>query len=214
MLNEIINHLILKILCAACGSFSSVNNGLCKNCENQAQHSMSPSATQHPVNSAILVRYLFSWKRDESELKNRIMTMLKGNKSSDAWKYWAVEFIREHKQYKKIAGKTLFIPIVGKTLDHSFYFAKSLSEVTGFPMEKMFRQDKNKSSKGLRKRDRQRNKSKFYMGATNVKMSDFERIIVVDDILTTGETSANLLKEIKHENIEVWVLAYRELSCE
>lgn len=160
-----------------------------------------------------MVRSLINWKKDESEIKNRLMMMLKGDKSIAAWSFWTQIFISQHRLFKGLDETTLFIPIVAIQLDHSYFFAKALADQLGAEISTEIRQFKTLTSKKLSKKGRQSKRSKFYINDMD-QFKKFKRIVVVDDILTTGETTAALLEQIDHENKEVWVIAHRELSCD
>ncbi len=154
------------------------------------------------VNFAI--RALYQWSNGDETVGN-VIRGLKGGTPRPALKYFAKEVALRNFTNEKC----VVIPIpptkVGAK-DHSYYLAEEIAEQCGYEMKTLlYWKNKKVGQKYLKKTARFQN----LIGAKD-RLANFDKVILVDDLVTTGATVLAASRAIKGLNkIEVWALACR-----
>lgn len=216
-------NILLNLACSNCGSFWDVKHGYCTVCLGKILANFKAHTFQHTLNPNVLVRALFLWIKDESRFKNRLILSLKGEDQQEKWSVFAKYFCYSHKlafDRNTATSKTCIIPISTGKKDHGYFFAKSISEVMNFDLiESVYIHKMNKQKKlTITERSQAKLQAKVFINCEDLNekntafLNKYDRVIIADDVFTTGNTTELLISKLLHPNIEVWVLAHRELG--
>ena len=134
---------------------------------------------------------LYSWQPQVSDVISSYVYYLKSIFSYPAWSVISEEFLNSMKPEVN-NQKTLLVPIPSSTgRNHSLYFAKNLSKLTGMPYKQVLSYVKTdhptQSQKQKNKQERAEQSFVIDEKFTDIIQS-YRGIVFVDDIITTGAT--------------------------
>jgi predicted amidophosphoribosyltransferase len=206
-------------VCLKCGSFFVQRSLFCRPC-----YAVIRDLYSYPYLSErsqpLKTQFLLYWEPQQSDSVSFLLRQLKDHRQSVAWRFYAEDFWQAYLQKKnfEIKPQTLLVPSPSKSpleVDHAYLFCQALSEVSGIEMLPLLRRD-SKNYDQKKKSKKQRKEITLYL-REKISPSIFEKrhIILVDDILTTGETAKAASKALRGSlSFEAWVLAYRStLGC-
>ncbi|MBL7555022.1 MAG: phosphoribosyltransferase [Bdellovibrionaceae bacterium] len=175
--------------CIHCGSFGFRPSLLCFHCEEllfkTAFNRFSFSREVKMVTSLSL----FQWQKDRNRILNRLSLALKGQRQQRAWEYYAERFLAEwlKSEFPGVSAVLVPCPAINGIKDHAYWFADSLSKLTGIPMRMALRRLDAKEQKRLKRSERQTSiETKFALSEAPIEK--FSHVYFVDDIITTGTT--------------------------
>ena len=216
-----------RFFCRSCGTFLIESTEYCSFCFSSFDEirRTGPRVQEHPLLNQIRVRSLWSWVPGEDDELSGLIHSLKGQGAPGAWRVLARSFLSEHSSSLFRENKTYrgIIPAPSKTEgeDHAFLFAKALGELLQLPVVQPLRRlNENKQRKlGRSERIRRQNQLELKEQGQFWKFAQMEakttaHWILVDDILTTGATSRNMLQSLglRESQADLWVLAVRLLA--
>lgn len=195
--------------CKSCGHGIFKNrfhpiNFFCDECFLKLENHKAPLNVKIFKEPGIIIKPLYLWKEKESEVAHLIHG-LKGGKPLDFLSEIAMEISRRN----TVSDGTIIIPVppskVGEK-DHSHHLAKLVSrQLNCVFWDGLKWKNKRTHQKFLNKTERFRNE----MERTKT-LPKCKKIILVDDLVTTGGTVFAAHKAIKSpKQIEVWSVACR-----
>ena len=203
-------------VCLHCGSMNRVYGGLCNWCNRQLlKNTTSFTGRAHDLE----IHAFFHWHQRESDVLSKLLLHLKGPQSD--WDYWGQkwsELWEEGLGRMSYGAKSKYIlipaPRQGDKPDHALKFCKALSLSTGLEMEDCLRLKTSRSQKKMSMNDRSRDwgENIYALQNTNIQRPG-KRLILVDDIVTTGATALESFKALNyHGKKTVFSLARRAPS--
>ncbi len=175
--------------CIHCGSFGFRSSLLCFHCEEALFRTAFNRLEFFTEVKCVPCLSLFRWQRDRNRILNRLSLALKGQQQQRAWKYYAERFLEEwlKSEFPGVSAVLVPCPAINGVKDHSYWFAESLSKLTGIPMRTALRRVDVKEQKRLTRRERQSSiETKFVLSES--ASEKFSHVYFVDDIITTGTT--------------------------
>lgn len=193
--------------CLECNGLADNSGPICSTCYkkwNQKRKRGRPhSLDQNRVYSS------WSWVRNDFSLSN-ILTSQKGGHQPLA--NWCVEKFFENHPNLFVASGSTFIPVPPSKsgdIDHAQCLARGFAKATGGSVLNTLTKKSGIKVKTLP----QRSKSEALAIESSVKISSLDRVILVDDILTTGTTARECIKALgSPSGIQIWTVAYRLLD--
>ena len=96
--------------------------------------------------------------------------------------------------------------------NQSLILCKTISALFDIPILNAIKKTrKSHTQKGLSSLERKKTiKNSFRLNAKNFKSIDINKVVIIDDVMTTGSTASEIAKTLKKSgvpNIDVWVLA-------
>ncbi len=150
---------------------------------------------------SIPVDFLLHWIPEESDCLSELVYLLKSPLSLPVWKFYIERFIQFHFFKTKSKLKTAVIPIPGsqkgKTAYHTKYFAKAWQQF--MPCEIL--DCLGHEADSLQQKDltlKQRGQTQFsLLEDFTTRLYQQERVVVIDDIVTSGNTLQSSLMALK-----------------
>lgn len=198
--------------CFYCEAVIRKNSGLCLRCQLELDQKVVAGRNSQ-------CRFLFDWKKDRTPYISQLIQSLKGGAPSQAWFWLAETFVKSHtRDIMNILQGSVLVPVPSKRgleKDHADRWAQALSSATGLPVVrgKNFSMS-SRPQKALSRPGRLQLEMRGYLPLP----AECKRVLIVDDILTTGATASALRHVIdsqrEHEGLpslrhEIWVVAYR-----
>lgn len=193
---------MLYPLCLRCGSLQGRTSLFCQNCE---IHFLAARMGRHQrwINDSderYIVDFLFHWIPEESDSLSELVYLLKSRLSRPTWKFFVKKFI-ELDQNQMSGNKTAAIPIPGSRPDriayHTRYFSEEWVRQTGASLVPCLKSANTKASqKELSLEERANSTMEFLEEFTNI-LKDCERVVLIDDIVTSGHTIRASLTALK-----------------
>ena len=177
--------LIIKIDCVGCGSLQPNKSGLCEKCLRQ----LNTYKKINDLNDNCFS--LYSWQPHVSDLISSYVYYLKSIFSYQSWSVISEEFLNSVKLEMNVQS-TLLVPIPSSTgRNHSLYFAKNLSKLTGMPYKQVLSYVKtDQPTQSQKQKNKQERAEQLFV--IDEKFTDiiqsYKGIVFVDDIITTGAT--------------------------
>lgn len=164
-------------------------------------------------------RYLLNWQRDQTPYVSQLIQHLKAGNHLKTWRQLADHFVKLHfPQVVNLIQESIIVPVPSKRQtqeDHAWQWALALSAATGIPI--VYGENFSFSRKAQKAQNRIGRLQMEMKGNIEVPTSS-RRVIIADDILTTGATAQGLLQVIDSQarprkapdlEHEIWVVAYR-----
>ena len=184
-------------LCLRCGALSVRSGLFCRTCETEF---LFPRLMKHRrLIENQNVDFLLHWVPDESDSLSELVYLLKNRLSFSVWKYYAEKFINLHPPMKEL--KTALIPVPGsrrgKVAYHTRYFALAWQHFcSGDIMNCLVSAAEQGEQKDLALSERGGATMSFLEDFTSV-MGDYDRVVLIDDIVTSGNTLQASLTALK-----------------
>jgi predicted amidophosphoribosyltransferase len=179
-------------------------NFFCKKCWEKLESEKTKPHFVIYKTPEIAVRSLFVWREKESIVKD----LIHGLKGGTPFMVLS-DLARELSERYVLEGDTVIVPVPSSKVgekDHAFIMAKIISESQGLEFWNGLEwKNKRRNQKFLNKTERFVSEMKMTQ-----KLSSKKRVILIDDLVTTGATAVAAFKALKGLNqIEVWSLACR-----
>jgi len=193
----------LNPLCLRCGSLSVRSSLFCRDCEICF---LLPRMMKHyrvikNQEALFVVDFLLHWVPKESDSLSELVYLLKNRLSYSVWKFYIEKFMQIHSLNQPSKLKTAIIPLpgsrLGKTAYHTKYFAQAWHELTSTNVMNCLRNESvHHEQKELTLAERGMTKMVFLEDFTT-EIGQYDRIILIDDIVTSGHTLQASLMAIK-----------------
>lgn len=190
-------------LCLRCGSLSVRASLFCQTCEVEFLY---PRMMKHyrvikNDESIFAVDFLLHWIPKESDSLSELVYLLKNRLSFSVWKFYVEKFIQFDSLNHSSLLKTALIPVPGsrqgKTAYHTRYFARAWQEFTSAQVLNCLQsQAQQGEQKELTLAERGLSQMRFLEEFTS-EIYQYDRIILIDDIVTSGHTAQASLMAIK-----------------
>jgi predicted amidophosphoribosyltransferase len=184
-------------LCLRCGSLSVRSSLFCRYCEIEFLY---PRIVLHRrLIKNECVDFLMHWVPNESDSLSELVYLLKSRLSFSVWKYYVEKFKNLHAPMREM--KTAIIPVpgsrIGKVAYHTRYFALAWQLLSaGDIVNCLVSSSEQGEQKDLTLAERGRATMCFLEDFTTV-IGEYERVILIDDIVTSGNTLQASLMAIK-----------------
>ena len=147
------------------------------------------------------VDFLIQWVPRESDSLSELVYLLKSRLSFPVWKYYVEKFLHVQSPHRKPVLKTALVPAPGsrskKTAYHTQYFAQAWQEFSpGNVINCLMSDTDHANQKDLTLSERSWTRMKFLEEFTN-EIYAFERVVLIDDIVTSGHTLQASLTALK-----------------
>ena len=168
-----------------CGSLQPNKSALCEKCLRQ----LNTYKKINDLNDNCFS--LYSWQPHVSDLISSYVYYLKSIFSYPSWSVISEEFLNSVKLEMNVQS-TLLVPIPSSTgRNHSLYFAKNLSKLTGMPYKQVLSYVKtDQPTQSQKQKNKQERAEQLFV--IDEKFTDiiqsYKGIVFVDDIITTGAT--------------------------
>lgn len=197
---------MLSPLCVRCGSFQVQECFLCKNCEESFLNGRLKPQWRDLNNH--FVQSLIEWHPGESDSLSEIVYLLKSRLSQKAWAFYS-------RQVKiTCSHNAVIVPVpssrTGRTAFHTKYFAEALrAQHQVSIIDCLLSFEQKGSQEALTVEKRAEIQFQFIEDFTQ-KMRSYHRVILIDDIITTGHTLSaclSVLKEHMRPSQEIEIIA-------
>lgn len=195
-------------VCLRCGSFRVQNSFFCQNCERQflKKQLLNRTRTLIVEGQAYPVQFLISWIPYKSDSLSEAVYLLKSYFSFPSWRYYTAQL-----QITNDARSAALVPVPGRqpgrTAYHTQYFSQSLSPYLKAPvLPCLIRRNSqgsysgnsasNTQQKHLNREGRAQVQFQFLEEFT-LPLLSCERVILIDDIITTGHTLSACIAALK-----------------
>lgn len=210
-------------LCLKCGSFQIQKSAFCGNCENNF---LAPRISFYKVQNLsafknqpaehVPIYSFIRWKKYESDSLSEWVYLLKNKVSQPRWD-WVAENLSSNPKIQelKLNQNSILIPIPGHRKSyHTQNFCKALSRVFGcavientFSFLHLERQQKRL---GLQ----ERGDIKLILNEEITGLLQYaERLVLVDDIVTTGATLKSAVQTLYKAGINHGTLQNKDISA-
>lgn len=214
-------------ICDKCGSEVSVYAFVCDRCQTGASVAL-PAQTQKPALSPASdtfrgsknIRWHFDKARSAFSYEKPIIELvlrLKYNAEGDIAKFAAPMLAEAVVKYNIVADLIIPVPLASKRFKERGYnqselIATKLSKITGIPVNNSFlvRVKHTEAQKKMTPKERQENLHDAFEIRPPYSVVKGKRILLIDDVLTTGATvneCARMIRCAHPESIEVLTVA-------
>ena len=215
--------------CGVCGSSAPPVKWLCSFCLKKLSSFFLEPKNMIRMQFSFRHARLIDWSSENDYFIRSVIQSLKGAKNSPLFSFLAGEFFLRLNQNPlvfndqpfvfipcppRISQEGLsFLPFLKKNstpvLDHGFFWAKALSEQTGWPASSLLsRQPENKSQK--KKNITSRKKAVFFPPAKTLAPENHS-MIFVDDVVTSGATALAARWALNNpRSFMVWSIFWRK----
>lgn len=190
-------------LCLRCGSLSVHSSLFCHFCETEF---LLPRMMNHyrvikDQGSLFTVDFLLHWIPQESDSLSELVYLLKHRLSFLVWKFYVEKFLHFHSKNRSSKLKTALIPIPGsrqgKTAYHTQYFAQAWQQLSQVEVVNCLKSHSEQGEqKELTLEERGLSQMSFLEDFTT-GMDQYDRVILIDDIVTSGHTLKASLMALK-----------------
>ena len=188
---------ILCPLCLRCGSLRVQSSLFCRACE--VDFLFPRMQRHHRIIKDSRVDFLLHWVPNESDSLSELVYLLKSRLSFPVWKFYVEQFITLHSSKKEF--KTALIPVpgsrTGRVAHHTRHFALAWQHFChGDIVHCLKTAPHHGEQKGLTLAERGAANMSFLEDFTSA-IYQYNRIILIDDIVTSGNTLQASLQAIK-----------------
>ena len=161
---------------------------------------------------------LFDWGEENDFLARQFLNSLKKGQADAIFNVLAREFLHRFLQVLPLPADTVFIPAPARSecpRDHAFSLCQAFSDISQIQMQNPLRVlPAQKQGAQKRKTKRERKKIHFQLKEPLPSLKN-QRIIFVDDILTTGATARSAHKALgQNKPFMIFTLSWRRLLKE
>ena len=204
-----IRHFFLGLRhCAICHASFPKSDWICEGCYKDVKSQyLDPKDLIRIQHHLSHVRLLDWNKANDFLIRKLLNSFKKGGIDQKIYQEMAEELFHRFLAIRCLNRKTLFVSAPSSVeekkepaLDHASLFAKSLSEVSGFPFKNILSHIPGyyKKSAGQRKKTKLERQGIKLILKNKDGLDQFENIIFIDDVLTTGATAYAAFKVLKH----------------
>ena len=219
--------------CLNCGSLFPIRNTfLCGACWHQVDADRSKTKSQRVRRVAtgkLEALTLWNWIPDKNDALSVMLAALKGWNGAKEWEFLARGMLTQrlnlagqwNSDIEQGVDQSLIIPAPSLrpvAQDHAQNLAKELARLLQLPMLPVLYKPRVLNSEGetshQRGRTRFARQNVFIKKRENFSHLDLSksRVILIDDVLTTGETAAACIEALSPlKTYEIWCLAQRAL---
>ena len=206
--------------CAICSASFPKLDWLCEKCYKELKtHYLDPKDLIREQYHLSHVR-LLDWNPENDFLVRKLLNSFKkGGVDKKIYEEMAKELFHRFLVVRRISKNTLLIPAPSSKpsprkhiLDHASFFAKTLSEVSGFLFKDILLHtpDYYKKNVEQRKKTKLERQTIRLVLKDNVRIKKVENIFFIDDVLTTGATAYAAFKVLKdYGKFTIMTIAWR-----
>lgn len=208
MLNLLSFFSIRNVQCSICGAFTGFRQkSYCSVC---LQLFVFEMKMRNRTFDGVSHVYGISWIPGQSDLVSHFLLALKANPSSELYLKLSLLWLGQLGR-KKGLGPTVLVPIPSsRRPGQALHLAQAISNISGFMIWDGLVLDDSTEQKRKGRKGRQLRRMDVRKNFTS-KALNSQRIILIDDVLTTGATVRAALRALEGIQIEeIWTIAYRE----
>lgn len=195
--------------CAHCGCQFTEIHLFCRTCWAKIDFEQSSPEELRQWSYDIVVYSLYSWR--EQKQVHSLIYGLKGGGLPEAFEYLATRFLAQRSLVSSLDNdSTVIIPAPASEAfaqDHAYEWGLQLARLMGVRLLNPLNRVESAPQKSLKKQERLAKKISVSKG---LELHDFEKIIFVDDVITTGGTALAAYEALgRPEGFEVWTISCR-----
>ncbi len=199
--------------CSVCKSALPPVAWLCSDCWKKLKSFYLPPEDMIREQDSLIHFRLFNWSEENDFFIRLFLNSLKKGGPSFIFNKLILEFLNRAFQVTSLPFSSVLVPAPPHPLyclrDHAFCLADALARFSGLPLKNPLLRVSFKTSMQKQKNRQERKEMRFYLREKNF-LKQNEKIIFVDDVLTTGATAQAVYSALKApKEFMIFTLAFR-----